>query len=51
MCHIITKLGQEEYDSLGNSEQHEIDLFIWSGCCMHKDLNHFKGGNVEMCAE
>ena len=47
---IITALGQEEYNSLSDQERREIDLFIWSGCCMHKDLNSFKGGNTEMMA-
>ncbi|KAJ3831591.1 hypothetical protein F5878DRAFT_549340 [Lentinula raphanica] len=48
---LITELGQAEYDSLGVDERREIDLFIWSGCCMHKDLNSFKGGNSEMMGE
>ncbi|THV08108.1 hypothetical protein K435DRAFT_641387, partial [Dendrothele bispora CBS 962.96] len=51
MSEIITDLGQHEYDSLAEAARREIDLFVWSGCCMHKDQNSFKGGNAEMMAE
>ncbi|THU79303.1 hypothetical protein K435DRAFT_621812, partial [Dendrothele bispora CBS 962.96] len=51
MKSILMDLGQEEYDSLTDSERRGMDLFIWGGCCMHKDQNSFKGGNLEMMAE
>nr|GAT43094.1 predicted protein [Mycena chlorophos] len=44
-------LGQEEYDKLGERERKKISGFIWAGCCMHKDMNSFKGGNAEMMGE
>ncbi|THU94800.1 hypothetical protein K435DRAFT_819917 [Dendrothele bispora CBS 962.96] len=48
---ILADLGQEAYDALSDNDRREIDLFIWAGCCMHKDQNSFKGGNTEMIAE
>ena len=46
----ITELGKEMYESLSPEEKQEVDLFLWMGCCMHKSLNAFKGGNTEMMA-
>lgn len=51
MDDIVTSLGKEAYEALSPQERREIDLFIWGGCCMHKDLNSFKGGNTEMMLE
>jgi hypothetical protein len=42
---------REAYDSLNPADCQTLDLFIWGGCCMHKDLNSFKGGNTEMMPE
>lgn len=36
---------------LSPEDRRSADLFIWGGCCMHKDLNSFKGGNAEMMLE
>ena len=33
---------------LTESEKQRDSLFIWMGCCMHKDLNATKGGNLAM---
>jgi hypothetical protein len=41
-------LGNEVYNQLPGDEKRIIDLFIWAGCCMHKDQNSFQGGNTEM---
>ncbi|KAF8221424.1 hypothetical protein L208DRAFT_1371956 [Tricholoma matsutake] len=41
-------LGKEVYNQLPGDEKRIIDLFIWAGCCMHKDQNSFQGGNTEM---
>lgn len=51
MKEIVTALGKEAYDTLGPSDRRRLDLFIWAGCCMHKDQNSFKGGNTEMMSE
>ncbi|KAJ6465190.1 hypothetical protein C8R47DRAFT_1235882, partial [Mycena vitilis] len=51
MSEIVEELGKEAYDALSPEDQRRLDLFIWAGCCMHKDLNSFKGGNTEMMAE
>ncbi|KAJ7359647.1 hypothetical protein DFH08DRAFT_686805 [Mycena albidolilacea] len=48
MKEIIMVLGKEAYDVLSPPDHQMLDLFIWSGCTMHKDLNSFKGGNAEM---
>ncbi|KAF8203541.1 hypothetical protein K438DRAFT_1472661, partial [Mycena galopus ATCC 62051] len=51
MKQIVTVLGKEAYDALSPEDRRRIDLFIWGGCCMHKDLNSFRGGNMEMMLE
>jgi hypothetical protein len=51
MNDIVTVLGKEAYDALNSADRRSLDLFIWAGCCMHKDLNSFRGGNIEMMLE
>ncbi|KAF7351568.1 hypothetical protein MSAN_01589300 [Mycena sanguinolenta] len=51
MDDIVTVLGREAYNSLNAADRRTLDLFIWAGCCMHKDLNSFRGGNNEMMLE
>lgn len=51
MEEIVTVLGREAYDALDPVDRRKLDLFAWGGCCMHKDLNSFKGGNNEMMLE
>ncbi|KAJ4484512.1 hypothetical protein C8R41DRAFT_921591 [Lentinula lateritia] len=51
MKEILDDLGQKEYDNLPEQARRNLDRFIWAGCCMHKDMNSFKGGNSEMMAE
>ncbi|KAJ7085171.1 hypothetical protein B0H15DRAFT_847342, partial [Mycena belliarum] len=48
MKEVVVALGKEAYDALAPDDRRKLDLFIWAGCCMHKDLNSFKGGNTEM---
>src|SRR4051812_35933919 len=48
MSSVVLKLGQEAYSQLSDDEKNKVDLFIWVGCAMHKDLNCVKGGNVKM---
>jgi len=51
MGKIITSLGKEEYEKLSPEDRRASDLFIWAGCCMHKNENSFEGGNTEMKLE
>ncbi|KAJ6454999.1 hypothetical protein C8R45DRAFT_770416, partial [Mycena sanguinolenta] len=51
MAEIVSVLGKEAYDALPPEDRRTLDLFIWGGCCMHKDLNSFRGGNAEMMEE
>ncbi|KAF8233804.1 hypothetical protein L208DRAFT_1265063, partial [Tricholoma matsutake] len=36
--------GEKAWESLTAEEQPEVQFFIWSGCCMHKEMNSVKGG-------
>jgi hypothetical protein len=51
MDDIMAVLGREAYNMLDPVDRRILDLFIWGGCCMHKDLNSFKGGNTKMMLE
>lgn len=48
MKEIVQTLGKEEYDLLSPMDRRDLDLFIWAGCCMHKDQNSFRCGAAEM---
>jgi len=41
---LLQTIGEEEFQKLIEEEKSAIDLFIWAGCCMHKELNTFKAG-------
>lgn len=41
---VIKRLGKEAFEHLPLSERRKVELFVPAGCCMHKDLNVFKGG-------
>ncbi|KAJ3747077.1 hypothetical protein DFH05DRAFT_1457516 [Lentinula detonsa] len=43
---IIRDIGRTEYDKLSPEEQADMELFLWAGCCMHKEMNTFKGGCI-----
>jgi hypothetical protein len=47
---MLLKMGQSKFDELSPEEQADIDLFLWHGCCMHKDLNATRGGDARMKA-
>ncbi|KAJ7589240.1 hypothetical protein C8J56DRAFT_1048873 [Mycena floridula] len=47
---IIEKLERTEFDALASEEKREMTLFLWCGCCMHKDQNSAKSGNAAMNA-
>lgn len=42
------RLGVAEFEKLTLQEKQDAELFIWAGCCMHKELNSVKGGNTRM---
>ena len=42
------RLGEQAYEALSEEDKRLADLFIWSGCSMHKDLNAVKGGYKRM---
>ncbi|KDQ16577.1 hypothetical protein BOTBODRAFT_173079 [Botryobasidium botryosum FD-172 SS1] len=37
------RIGKERLDALTPEERCYIALFIWGGCCMHKEMNSIKG--------
>ncbi|KAJ7649623.1 hypothetical protein FB45DRAFT_730809 [Roridomyces roridus] len=41
---VVRDIGQEEFNKLTDAEKSDVDLFLWAGCCMHKEMNAFKGG-------
>ncbi|KAJ3924691.1 MAG: hypothetical protein NXY57DRAFT_969284 [Lentinula lateritia] len=43
---IICDIGEAEYAKLSEAEKAEVDFFLWAGCCMHKEMNVFKGGCI-----
>ncbi|RDB27700.1 hypothetical protein Hypma_003276 [Hypsizygus marmoreus] len=43
-------LGIEAHSMLSAAEKRIVNLFIWAGCCMHKDQNSFGGGNTALIA-
>jgi hypothetical protein len=45
---LAQRLGKDTYDKLAPSEKQDMDLFLWAGFCMHKDLNTVKGGDRAM---
>jgi hypothetical protein len=48
---IVAVLGKEAYNGLSLEDHRMLDLCIWCSCCIHEDLNSFKGGNTEIMAE
>ena len=47
---VRVMFGEEAYEKLTPTEKRRADLFIWTGCAMHKDLNATKGGADAMAA-
>ncbi|KAJ3523041.1 hypothetical protein NMY22_g11627 [Coprinellus aureogranulatus] len=45
---LTLEIGEQVYDALSDSERGALNLFVWAGCCMHKDQNSFKGGVTAM---
>jgi len=44
----LRELGNSAFTALPPKAQRGITLFVWVGCCMHKDLNCVKGGAVAL---
>ena len=42
--------GKLAFAQLSDKEKSAVDFFVWAGCCMHKELNAMKGGNVRIQA-
>jgi hypothetical protein len=47
---VCSNLGEDELDKLTPEQRRYAALFIWGGCCMHKEMNSVKGGNARMMA-
>ncbi|RXW22038.1 hypothetical protein EST38_g3818 [Candolleomyces aberdarensis] len=44
MDDLKLEIGKEIHESLTQEALDALNLFVWAGCCMHKDQNSFKGG-------
>ncbi|KDQ11676.1 hypothetical protein BOTBODRAFT_113985 [Botryobasidium botryosum FD-172 SS1] len=44
------RIGQEKIDAMTPEQRRYIELFLWGGCCMHKEMNSIKGGSARMTA-
>ncbi|KAL5532111.1 hypothetical protein ACEPAF_5675 [Sanghuangporus sanghuang] len=51
LSNICESLYSEAFKCLSNSEKQKLNLWVWTGCCMHKDLNAVKGGEAAMRAK
>ncbi|KAJ7573713.1 hypothetical protein C8J56DRAFT_804160, partial [Mycena floridula] len=47
---IVESLGKVAFEALPAPEHRSLSLFLWSGCCMHKEQNSFKGSYHTMMA-
>ena len=45
---VQIELGERAYQQLSPEEKKEVDFYVYTGCCMHKDLNATKGGAERM---
>ncbi|KAJ3831100.1 hypothetical protein F5878DRAFT_647944, partial [Lentinula raphanica] len=46
LVQLLGQVSQEATDTA--DEKDNVDLFLWVGCCMHKEMNAFKAGVTEM---
>ncbi|KAJ2916131.1 hypothetical protein MD484_g4288, partial [Candolleomyces efflorescens] len=44
MEELKEEIGNKAYSALPVNAREALNLFVWAGCCMHKDQNSFKGG-------
>ncbi|KAF8221754.1 hypothetical protein L208DRAFT_1529449 [Tricholoma matsutake] len=46
-CQVLYReYGQKQFETLSEDKKCSMDLFLWAGCCMHKELNSVKGKNA-----
>ncbi|KAF8221487.1 hypothetical protein L208DRAFT_1382248 [Tricholoma matsutake] len=45
---LCSWFGEEAWAKLSDHERQEAQLFVWAGCCMHKEMNSVKGGACTM---
>ncbi|KAH7313995.1 hypothetical protein B0J17DRAFT_584920 [Rhizoctonia solani] len=45
---LALRIGTEEFQKLSLDKQKDTDFVVWTGCCMHKELNAVKGGATNM---
>jgi hypothetical protein len=48
VARVCVALATQEYGTLSEDEQRQLDLYVQSGCCSHKELNAFKGACTAM---
>ncbi|KAJ7744781.1 hypothetical protein DFH07DRAFT_776983 [Mycena maculata] len=49
--HAMTReLSEQALKDLNKADRRLLTVWVWTGCCMHKDQNSFKGGNTHMTA-
>ncbi|KAF9255191.1 hypothetical protein L218DRAFT_884680, partial [Marasmius fiardii PR-910] len=44
----VREISQETFNKLSPEEHATMDLFLWVGCCMDKEVNAFKGSMAAM---
>ena len=45
---LALQLGTEKFQKLSLDKQKDTEFVVWTGCCMHKELNEVKGGATRM---
>ncbi|KAF8871626.1 hypothetical protein BD779DRAFT_1680239 [Infundibulicybe gibba] len=40
---LCRRLGEEAWSKLSEGDKREAQLYVWAGCCMHKEMNSVKG--------
>ncbi|KAF8059795.1 hypothetical protein FPV67DRAFT_1707711 [Lyophyllum atratum] len=45
---LCCQFGEQEWTKLSEDGKREARLFVWTGCCMHKEMNTVKGGTRAM---
>ncbi|KAJ2923670.1 hypothetical protein H1R20_g13424, partial [Candolleomyces eurysporus] len=48
MEEVIERFGAEAWADLSDEDREKAEVFVWAGCCMHKELNSVKGGARRM---
>ncbi|KAL1672527.1 hypothetical protein EV122DRAFT_224505 [Schizophyllum commune] len=40
---FFRQVGEASFDALPAEAKTDVDFMLWAGCCMHKEMNAFKG--------